>query len=166
MYQVQSSKGLEYKIAKAVVEQALNQDAESWDWVQINEHEYSLIVNQKSHHILIESIDTASKTVRIFINDTYYTLSIEEPIDVLLKKMGIDLSSTIKVEPLKAPMPGLVFKILVEEGQEISKGTPLLILEAMKMENVFKASSDATIRKILVEEGQAVEKSAVLIELD
>ncbi len=63
-------------------------------------------------------------------------------------------------------MPGMGLKVLVEAGQQISKGDGLLILEAMKMENLLKASSDATVKAIRVNERTAVEKGAVLIELE
>ncbi|MNS88855.1 Methylmalonyl-CoA carboxyltransferase 1.3S subunit [compost metagenome] len=62
-------------------------------------------------------------------------------------------------------MPGLILKVLVTEGQAIKKGEPVLILEAMKMENVFKAPGDAVVKAIRIEERQAVEKGEVLIEL-
>lgn len=79
--------------------------------------------------------------------------------------MGLDVSKMQKVEPIKAPMPGLILKVLVTEGQAIKKGEPVLILEAMKMENVFKAPGDAVVKAIKIEERQAVEKGEVLIEL-
>jgi biotin carboxyl carrier protein len=60
----------------------------------------------------------------------------------------------------------MILKILVEPGQQINKGDGLLILEAMKMENVLKASGPATVKSIKAEERTAVEKGAVLIELE
>jgi biotin carboxyl carrier protein len=63
-------------------------------------------------------------------------------------------------------MPGMILKVLVEPGQLINKGDGLLILEAMKMENVLKASGTATVKSIKVDERTAVEKGAVLIELE
>ena len=63
-----------------------------------------------------------------------------------------------------AAMPGLVLKIPVTEGQKVSAGDTVLILEAMKMENNLIASSDGVVSKILVEEGQEVTDNAVLIE--
>jgi biotin carboxyl carrier protein len=63
-------------------------------------------------------------------------------------------------------MPGMILKVLVEPGQQISKGDGLLILEAMKMENVLKASTDATVKSIKAIERTAVEKGAILIELE
>jgi biotin carboxyl carrier protein len=65
-----------------------------------------------------------------------------------------------------APMPGLVTGIKIAAGQEVEKGTPLLILEAMKMENVIVAPHQAIIKEIKVTPGQAVEKGAVLLEFE
>jgi biotin carboxyl carrier protein len=61
-------------------------------------------------------------------------------------------------------MPGLVLKIMVEPGQEVSKGDGLLILEAMKMENIIKAPTDGVVKSIEVEQSNAVEKNQVLIK--
>jgi biotin carboxyl carrier protein len=63
-------------------------------------------------------------------------------------------------------MPGLVTGIKTEAGKEVEKGTPLLILEAMKMENVIVAPHQAIIKEIKVIAGQAVEKGAVLLEFE
>ncbi|MEI8280127.1 MAG: acetyl-CoA carboxylase biotin carboxyl carrier protein subunit, partial [Bacteroidota bacterium] len=77
-----------------------------------------------------------------------------------------DIKAAHKVESIKAPMPGMILKILVEAGQQINKGDGLIILEAMKMENILKAGSTATVKAIKVTERTAVEKGAVLIELE
>jgi biotin carboxyl carrier protein len=61
-------------------------------------------------------------------------------------------------------MPGLVLNIMAEEGQSVEKDTPLIILEAMKMENVIKSPAQGVVKKINAIKGQAVEKNAVLIE--
>jgi biotin carboxyl carrier protein len=67
---------------------------------------------------------------------------------------------------VKAPMPGLVVNILVEIGQEIKKGDSLVILEAMKMENVLKATGDAKVKSILISKGGAVTKGQIMIEFE
>ena len=66
---------------------------------------------------------------------------------------------------LKAPMPGLVLQVLVKEGDEIRKGDNMLVLEAMKMENILKAPADCTIRTVKVNPGDKVEKNQVMIVL-
>lgn len=127
---------------------------------------FSILKDGRSHQVYIDSFDVKEKKATFIINNRRYSLSIQEPIDLQLKKMGINMAAARKADSIKAPMPGLVLKMLVQEGQEIKKGDPVLILEAMKMENVFKAPADAKVKTIKVAEGTAVEKGAVLIELE
>jgi len=68
------------------------------------------------------------------------------------------------INKLDAPMPGNILDVLVSKGDKVAKGDPLLILEAMKMENVIKAPTDVTIQKINVLVGDNVEKNQTLIE--
>lgn len=126
---------------------------------------YSLKVNNNSHHIYIEQIDYKNKVALFNIDNKLIEVQIEEPIDLLLHKMGINTANQKKVDNIKAPMPGLILKLMAQEGETIKKGQPILVLEAMKMENVFKSPVDAIIKTIKVKEGEAVEKGAVMIEL-
>jgi len=64
---------------------------------------------------------------------------------------------------LKAPMPGLVVRVLVEPGEEVLTGQGVVVLEAMKMENELKASAAGIVERIEVTPGQPVEKGAVLV---
>lgn len=126
----------------------------------------SILYNGKSYTAMVEKTDAKNKELGLRINGQYYTVAVKEPIDQLLSSMGMDLKAMQKAEPVKAPMPGMILKVLVEPGQQINKGDGLLILEAMKMENVLKAGSSATVKAIKVTERTAVEKGAVLIELE
>ena len=126
----------------------------------------SILYNGKSYTAIVENIDQKNKEVTLKINGQIYKTSIQEPIDLLLSNMGMDLKAMQKAEPVKAPMPGMVLKILVAPGQQINKGDGLVILEAMKMENILKATAAATVKAIKVNERMAVEKGTVLIELE
>lgn len=126
----------------------------------------SILHNGKSYTAIVEKIDKKNKELTFRIDGQTYKTTIKEPIDQLLASMGLDLKAMQKVEPIKAPMPGMILKILVEPGQQIAKGDGMLILEAMKMENVLKATADATVKAIKVNERTAVEKGAILIELE
>lgn len=126
----------------------------------------SILHNGKSYTAFVENINKEAKEVTVAIDGKQYTCSIEEPLDLLLSNMGLNLKAMQRVEPVKAPMPGLVLKILVEPGQEVEKGDPLLILEAMKMENVLKATAKARVKAIKATERTAVEKGAILIDLE
>jgi biotin carboxyl carrier protein len=144
----------------------INDAASDWDTQMQPNGLISILHNNKSYTALVENIDTKNKELTVNINGQSYKVSVKEPIDQLLASMGLDLKAMQKVEPVKAPMPGMVLKVLVEPGQQINKGDGLLILEAMKMENVLKASATATVKNIRVEERTAVEKGAILIELE
>ena len=110
------------------------------------------------------SLDKEAQEAKIKVNQNIYTVKVVEPIDEMLKSLGMGNSAQKKMKELKAPMPGLVLKVLVQSGDTVAKDTPLIILEAMKMENVIKAAGDGVIKEIKVIEGQAVEKSAIMIE--
>ncbi len=120
-------------------------------------------LNQRQIVADVVSIDKQQKTVTLRMLSQKVTVQLKEPVDLLLEQLGMQQSSARKINQLKAPMPGLVVRILVEEGQAIKAGEPLLILEAMKMENVFKAPADVVIKQIKVSEKQAVEKNTEMI---
>ena len=84
----------------------------------------------------------------------------------MLHSLGMDNLTNQKVSDLKAPMPGLVLDIEVREGEQVKKGDALLILEAMKMENVIKSPSDGVIKKIAVNKGEAVEKNQLILNFE
>jgi biotin carboxyl carrier protein len=84
--------------------------------------------------------------------------------DLLLAKLGIEHSAESAVKDVKAPMPGLIIDIALEAGQEVKKGDTLLILEAMKMENVIKCPADGIVSKVHIKKGESVEKNQILVE--
>lgn len=144
----------------------LNDTQVNWDAQLQPNGLISILFNNKSYTAIIEKTDLKNKELVLRINGQVHKVAIKEPIDQLLSSMGLDLKAMQKVEPVRAPMPGMILKILVEPGQQINKGDGLLILEAMKMENVLKASGPATVKAIRAEEKTAVEKGAILIELE
>ncbi len=155
-----------YSITQQEGHLVLNNTPADWDASQQPNGLVSVLYNGKSYTAIIESTDRKKKEVSLRINGQLYKTTIKEPIDLLLSNMGMDLKAMQKAEPVKAPMPGMVLKILVTPGQQINKGDGLVILEAMKMENILKATAPATVKAIKVNERTAVEKGTVLIELE
>lgn len=165
MYQVRINEGTAKSIVVDQNNVTVDEKSLDFDIQPLANGSYSLIVNGKSYVAYIEEINREKKQLKLRVNSSIFDIAIQEPIDILLSKMGLDMTKMQKIEPIKAPMPGLILKVMVEEGQQIKKGEPVLILEAMKMENVFKAAADATVKAIKINPGQAVEKGEVLIEL-
>ena len=125
----------------------------------------SVLLNGKSYTTMLEGVDRKSKEISLSIDGHSYKMTIKESIDQLLSKMGMDLKARSKAGSVKAPMPGMVLKVLVVAGQAVKKGEGLVILEAMKMENILKAAEDGVVKAVKVGERIAVEKGAILIEM-
>ncbi len=144
----------------------LNGEMITPDWTQIGEHKYHAIINNQSLTVELGSIDETGKQMSVVINGVKYQVALQNQFDALLKQLGMDKLAAGKVNNIKAPMPGLVLRINVAIGDNIKKGDALLVLEAMKMENVIKAAGDGVVKKINAVEKTAVEKGTVLIEFE
>ena len=142
----------------------INSNDFGWGVAKLKDGVFHIVKNNQSYNAEIVSANKAEKSFAIKVNGVVYTLSVKDKYDELLEKMGIDPTAGSKVSELKAPMPGLVLNIIETAGKEVKKGDPLLVLEAMKMENVIKSPADGVIKKVSVETGNAVEKNEVLVE--
>ncbi len=130
-----------------------------------SETKFHLLKNNSSYNIEVVELNAAEKTAILTVNGRTYTVQAEDDLDRLLKQLGMSGAGSAKVNNIKAPMPGLILQIMVEAGQTIAKGDSLLILEAMKMENVIKSPGAGVIKHITVSKGMAVEKNQIMIEL-
>ena len=128
-----------------------------------NKGRLHIIRNNKTYTADVLRADYMAKTFTIKVNRTKYEISVKDRMDELLKEMGMEEMAQQKITEIKAPMPGLVLDILVEPGQAIHKGEAVLILEAMKMENIIKSPVEGTIKSIGVSKGNAVEKAEILV---
>lgn len=163
MYTV-STNNSSYKIEKENDTWKLNGENIFLDQIQISETNYHIIKDHKTYDVDIIKFNKEDKTALVKVNGTKYELKIADKFDELLKNLGMDNLSAKKVNNIKAPMPGLVLNILVDDGTVVKKGDALIVLEAMKMENILKSPTDGTVKRIAVKKGVAVEKNQVLIE--
>lgn len=127
------------------------------DVQRISDNIYHVIRDHRSYEV--EVLEDG----KMRVNGTIYTTETVDRFDALLKQLGMDKGSAGKVAEVKAPMPGLVLKIIAQTGTSVSKGDALLVLEAMKMENVIKSPTDGTIASIEVQQGKTVEKNQVMV---
>ena len=125
-----------------------------------------LLDNNQTYHINFDTKDFNEKKYGIKVNNANYEVSIANPLDLLIDKMGFELGASTQVSSIEAPMPGLILEVSVAEGEEVKEGDTLLILEAMKMENVIASPREGIIKKIAVKQGEAVEKKHVLITFE
>ncbi|GAA3981541.1 acetyl-CoA carboxylase biotin carboxyl carrier protein subunit [Pedobacter ginsengiterrae] len=134
------------------------------DTSQVGLNSTNVIYEHKSYNTELVELNKAEKLCIIKVNGNTYKIQVEDQFDQLLKQLGLDNLATNKVAEIKAPMPGLVLNVIVKEGAEIKKGDNLLVLEAMKMENILKSSTDGIVKKVLIKQGDKVEKNQILIQ--
>lgn len=137
-----------------------------WDIVEVRDPTFHILKNNKSYTATLISHNPEEKKMVVNVNGNDYEIGIKDKYDLLLQKLGISAGATKVVQQIKAPMPGLIIQLIAAEGDEIKKGDSLLILEAMKMENVLKSPRDGKIKKVHVQLKQAVEKNQLLIDFE
>ena len=120
------------------------------DLVKLLDNKFHILQNHKSYNIEVLHTDYNLKRFSIKVNNNIYDLNLQTELDILLEKMGMSAAGDEKMDNVKAPMPGLVLDVLVEIGQAVKKGDNLLILEAMKMENIIKASGNGIVKSIKI----------------
>jgi len=136
-----------------------------WDIVQIAEREWS-VIDEKGHSFQITLISEETGRYHLKIDGESIEVSTQSEFDLLLKKLGISAGGNKKASDVKAPMPGLVLDVLVNEGDSVVEGDVLLVLEAMKMENVIKSTVTTTIKSIAVNKGETIDKGEVMITFE
>ncbi len=134
------------------------------DTQRISKHKIHVLLNNHSYSAELLGYDQSERTITLKVNGKVTRIKLQDKYDQLLHDLGMDSALSKKAGDLKAPMPGLVVEVAVSEGGEVKKGDKLLVLEAMKMENILKATSDGVVKKINVKKSNAVEKNQVLIE--
>ncbi len=127
---------------------------------------YHLLHEGKAYHIQALELDRVTKKARLRVNGQDVTYTLLDETDQTVDALGFSVAATTVNKNVNAPMPGLVLEIMVELGQAVTTGTPLLILEAMKMENVLKAEADGVVREVTVSKGDAVEKKQLLLIIE
>lgn len=137
---------------------------------------YKLRINGNAYDVQIKEAD--GNMIHMEVNGSAYEVEMETEVKTTKtptlvvsqpkpsnKPTAESLKTTESVKKLTAPLPGVILKLNVKEGDEVKTGDNLLVLEAMKMENTVLAESSGTIKSINVKEGQNVLQGDVLLEI-
>lgn len=159
------------KIFKTKVNDTFNfeintEDISKLDVVEVSKSKFHILQNNKSFRATIVESDFNYKTYQVKINKNVYRVNIFNDLDLLIKEMGFAIGTSKHINSIKAPMPGLILEINITVGQEVKEDDSLLILEAMKMENVINSPRDGVIKSISVQKNDTVEKNQLLIEFE
>jgi propionyl-CoA carboxylase alpha chain len=150
----------------AVVEYRFGRDGVD---VRVDGEPLDVVVHGTGHHVVDASVGGIRRRFHVVIPADERTIDVDSPLgsssyDVVPK--FADPSEAIAAGSLVAPMPGSVVRVLVEAGARVSKGQPLVVLEAMKMEHTLTAPVDGTVKSIRYAVGEQVPEGAELVEFE
>jgi biotin carboxyl carrier protein len=119
----------------------------------------------KNKKYMLDIIEKNQNRYTVMINGVWHSFTVETPISLkrrrFLEQQG-DASSSVSIE---APMPGKIIDIMVEEGTEVKEGEPIVILEAMKMQNEIASHVSGVVKSIAVKKNDSVMKDDVMIDI-
>lgn len=141
-------------------------EIEELDAQQTDATHFHLLKENRSFRANILKPDFLNRQYEVTINANNYSVKIQNELDQLIEDMGLSLGSAQQVNDIKAPMPGLILEVNVQEGDKVTEGQYLLVLEAMKMENTLTAPRDGVVKSISVQKGDTVDKNELLIEME
>lgn len=124
---------------------------------------YSLLLDNHSYEA---NISPGEAGLEVLLRGQRYVVEVEDERSRLLRRAGGAQLGDTGTFQLKAPMPGLVIGLPVEEGQTVAKGDDLVILESMKMQNELKSPRAGTVTRVRVQVGDNVQQNAVLVVVD
>jgi len=123
---------------------------------------YSIIMDTVSHELLIDEQDGEYE---ILMRGKRYTGTVLDERAQLVASRGSSKMVHSGEISIRAPMPGLIVAIPVQEGQEVKAGQTVVILESMKMQNELKSPRDGIVQRLSVESGQSVEQNKLLVTI-
>ena len=170
MYFEAESEGLKYQVSvtesKSHWRVGTREDEKDWVYYDIRKEDYRILDDTVSFLFRDSSylVDVIAKGTEytVYTRGAYKTFKVynEEALLHESLKAGGGMGAG---DNLSSGMPGKIVKIFVKPGDAVKQGDPLLIMEAMKMENEMRAASDVVIKEILVKEGENVESGAVMV---
>lgn len=145
--------------------------------------EYQLKINGNDYNVVVKEVEDS--TAEVEVNGTPYHVEYEKPITKQAKKTIKSVTPVARPAAAPAaapvskpaaapaaggagatvtsPLPGIILEIAVKEGDAVKKGQKLIVLEAMKMENIIESTADGTVTSIKVNKGDSVLEGAPLV---
>ena len=136
------------------------------DLSQLSQNKYHLLLDYKSYNLEVVSNNKKSGEITVKVNNRVVKVEVKTALDELLNKMGFSTNNVGHTKDIAAPMPGLILDVVVNEGDEVEKGDKLLVLEAMKMENIIKSPGSGKIKSIVINKGDSVDSGQKLIHFE
>ncbi len=136
------------------------------DFATIDDKHFHAIIDGLGYRIKLLKVNRKDKEMVLSINDEKCHIKLEDDLDQLLNSMGFSKRIKRRIDKIESPMPGLVLEVDLHPGQTVQQGDKLIILEAMKMENIIKSPVDGTIQEVLIKPGENIMKGQLLIRFE
>src|SRR5664279_3398669 len=130
-----------------------------------SDEKYGTYILWKNRKYPIEIVRSRQNKYEILFNDISYTFTVETPFSLQRMKVINSRKSVNENESLKAPMPGKIIDVLVREGSNVLRGEPVVILEAMKMQNEIQSPVNGKVIKVMAKPNTNVMKDDLLVEI-
>lgn len=139
----------------------------SYSLARTSERSFSLLLNDSSFQIYLTGIieDNGIKSLHLSINGNPIVVTVEDHRSQIWKNLANSQPAAAQTFEVKAPMPGRVIRVEVNEGDKVISGAGIFVLEAMKMENEIKSPTTGLIESVRVKAGQSVEKGEILLSV-
>ena len=129
------------------------------------DEKYGTYILWKNRKYPVEIVSSRQNRYEILFNDISYTFTVETPFSLQRMKVLNSKKGKAEKEFIKAPMPGKIIDVLVREGASVLRGEPLVILEAMKMQNEIVSPATGTVVKVMTKANSNVMKDDILVEI-
>ena len=114
----------------------------------------------------VVTVERHEGRMTVWIDGAPIEVVLKTEADLLLERFGLDTGDAAAEREVRAPMPGLVLRVLAEAGEAVEAGQGLVVLEAMKMENELRAPAAGRLAAVHVAPGDAVGKNDLLLEIE
>lgn len=158
-----AEKSLEIDVDPQTSTYKINETSNQYEFTQENGR---FMLRRGTKLYRIDNVKVEDSTVEFSLDGSWYKVAIKNENQILLDKLGFNTSQEANEGKIVSPMPGKILDILVEVGDDVKKGTPVIILEAMKMENELKSPINGIVKKLDVTVGQIVEKKTPILEIE
>ena len=130
-----------------------------------SDEKFGTYILWKNRKYPVEIIKSRQNKYEILFNDISYTFTVETPFSLQRMKVLSSTKGKVEQQLIRAPMPGKLIDVLVREGASIVRGEPLVILEAMKMQNEIQSPVNGIVTKVHAKSNTNVMKDDVLVEI-
>jgi len=141
----------------------LNGNKHEVELSQLSKYAYLLKIDNTIHHVTSEKL--SNQNYSFTINGSHYNTTVRTNLEEKANEYLQNKAKESGTEIIKSPMPGLIVKILKQVGDNVEVGDPLILLEAMKMENEIRASASGIVKSVSAKENSSVEKGQALLEI-